>query len=251
MLVISIGFYLLSFFVALLFSYRGKLPNRAVFFSIILALLSYFAYVFHMGFKLGSFPFANIYGFIGLLGNTMILALMVFSLKNPQLLRFSAVFSFFGFLSDLLALPSEPSPYRNPLYSLHMLSALFAYACAFFGGLASFFRLLLEKKLKHKDLPAFSLPINLLRFSERLMINLSFVFFTLTLIFGSFWTRIHFGKHWINDPKLLFTLLLWIYYAFVVHMNLVKGLRPRQLSAFIILGSFLSLLNLLFVRHEV
>ncbi len=250
MLVISISFYLLSFVIALL-SYYGKLPNRTVLFPIFLALFSYFAHVLYMSFKLGSFPFANVYGFIGLLGNTMILILMGFSLKNPQLLKLSAIFSFFGLMSTLLALPSEPSPYRNPLYSLHTLSALFAYACAFLGGLASLFRLALEKKLKHKDVPAFFLPINLLRSLERLMMNLSFVFFTFTLLFGSLWTRIHFGKHWIDDPKLLFTLLLWIYYALVVHMNLIRGLKPKQLSTFIILGGFLSLLNLLFVRHEI
>ncbi|MFN3813719.1 MAG: cytochrome c biogenesis protein CcsA, partial [Aquificaceae bacterium] len=71
------------------------------------------------------------------------------------------------------------------------------------------------------------------------------------LIFGSLWTRVHFGKHWINDPKLLTTLILWVYYALVVHANLIRGLKPRQLSSLILFGGLLSLLNLLFVRHEI
>lgn len=250
MLIISLTFYFISFFVSML-SYWGRVSQRAVLFPMLLAILSYFTHILYISFKLGGFPFANAYGFSSLLGNTMVLALAIFSFKNGQALRFSAIFSFLGFLSALLALPSEPSPYRNPLYSLHIISALFAYVCAFFGGMSSLVRLLLERRLKHKNIPAFSLPINLLRSSERLMVNLSFILLTLTLIFGSFWTRIHFGKHWINDPKLLVTLALWIYYAFVVHLNLMKGLKPKQLSVLILLGSLLSLLNLLFVRHEV
>jgi ABC-type uncharacterized transport system permease subunit len=250
MLILSLILYLLSFFVAIL-SYYGKIAQKAVLPPLMFAIVSYFIYILHISLKLGSFPFANPYGFSSILGNTMVLALTIFSLKNSQFLRFSAIFSFIGILSALLALPSEPSPYRNPLYSLHILSALFAYVSAFFGGLSSLLRLLLERRLKQKDFPAFSLPINLLRTSERLMVNLSFVLLTLTLIFGSFWTRVHFGKHWVNDPKLLFTFILWVYYAFVVHLNLVKGLKPKQLSVLILLGSFFSLLNLLFVRHEV
>ncbi len=250
MLIVSVSFYLISFFLALV-SYYSKLSKRFILIPIFIAIASYLYYVSKISLHIGGFPFANIYGFVSLLGNIVISILILMSYKNQEILRFSAILSFFGLLFTLLVLSSELSIYKNPLYSLHAVSALFAYVSAFLGSIAAFLRLFFEKRLKHKDFPSFHMPINLLRTMERLLINSSFVAFTLTLIFGSLWTRVHFGKHWINDPKLLTTLILWVYYALVVHANLIRGLKPRQLSFLILFGGFLSLLNLLFVRHEV
>jgi len=89
-----------------------------------------------------------------------------------------------------------------------------------------------------------------LRRAERLSINLAFLGFTFTLVFGSLWTRTQFGKHWIDDPKLITTLLLWLYYAVLSHLNLLKKLKPKRFSEGVILGAIFSLINLFFVRHN-
>jgi len=250
LLLMSIAFYILSILFSFL-SYRLLWAKKFSLVFILFGLLLYTIYVGMLALKLKSLPFSDHYGFYSLLGSLGILLVLLISLKSQQLKEFTTFYSIVGALSSLLALPAEPSPYRNPLYSLHIASALLSYIYAFFGGFCSVVRLLVESKLKHRSLRGFFMPISLLRNGERLFVSLAFVFLTSTLILGSLWSRSYFGKHWITDPKLLSTLFLWTYYAIVVHLNLLGKIRPKNLSYTIIVGMFISLLNLIFIRHEV
>ncbi|MFN7065558.1 MAG: cytochrome c biogenesis protein CcsA [Aquificaceae bacterium] len=243
---------ILSYSLAFIFSLISHLfsPLRKIAFSLLLlGLFFYTLRILTLTFKLRGFPFADTYGFYSLLGNGMLLLLILLSLRQAQLQGFFAFFSLLGILSTVLAMPAEPSPYRNPLYSLHITSALLSYAFSLLGGLFSSTKFVVESKIKHKSLEGFFLPLSLLRGGERLSINLSFLFFTLTLIFGSLWSRSVFGTHWIKDPKLVYVLFLWLYYAVLVHLNILKKIKPKTLSYGILLGAILSLLSLFFVRH--
>ncbi len=249
LLTLSIVCYFLAF-VSSLVSYFTNAVRKLTSLLLLSALILYMLYVSILSFKVRGFPFADIYGFYSLLGNAMLSLLITLSIRYDYLWKFSAFFAIFGILSTLLAMPAEPSPYKSPLYSLHITSALASYAFAFFGGFSSILKLVLETRLKHKNITGFFMPLSFLRALERLSINLSFVFFTLTLIFGSFWSRSFFGKHWVSDPKLIFVLYLWTYYAVVVHLNLLKRIKPKTLSYAIILGMIFTVLNILLVRHE-
>lgn len=246
---LSIGLYFLVFVLSLLSYLLGSL-KRLTTFLMMLAFLVYITYVIRLGIEVKSFPFADVYGFYSLLGNGMLFFLTLLSLKLDYIRRFLALFAMLGVLWTLLLIPAEPSPYRSTLYSLHVTFALFSYAFALFGGFSSLLRLFLESKLKHKTLQSFFLPLNILRSAERFSIGMSFIFFTLTLVFGSLWSRSFFGKHWINDPKLIYVLFLWVYYALLVHLNLLRRIKPRSFSYGAITGMVLSILGLLFVRHE-
>lgn len=249
LLALSIGLYFLAFISSLASHFVSSLRKATK----LLLLSGLFFYAVHVGvlsFKLGSFPFADIYGFYSLLGSLMLCIILAVSFRYEYLWKFSAFFATAGVLSSLLALPAEPSPYRNPLYSLHVTSALASYIFAFFAGLSSLFKLVFEIKLKQKNIAGFYMPLSLLRGAERLFVNLSFVFLTLTLIFGSLWSRSFFGRHWIDDPKLIFVLFLWTYYALVVHLSLFRRIKPRSFSYAVILGALLVMLNIAFIRHE-
>jgi len=246
---LGIVFYFLAFIFSLVYHFLSVF-KRPTLFSLFLGWFFYMAYVIKMALDIGSFPFADTYGFYSLLGNGMLFFLLLISFKQEQLQKFLAFFSLMGILSTLLALPAEPSPYKSPLYSLHITSALFSYAFALLGGFFSLIKFMVEAKLKQKSLSGFFMPLNLLRRGERLFINLSFIFFTLTLIFGSLWSRSFFGQHWINDPKLIYVLFLWLYYAILVHLNLLQRIKPKTLSYGIIIGALLVILSLLFIRHE-
>ncbi len=249
LLTLSIVFYFASFLFSLVSYFVGRVRELTRLF-LSFALVFYILHISSLSSKVGSFPFADTYGFYSLLGNVILSILILASFRYEYLWKFSAFFAIFGILSTLLAMPAEPSPYRSPMYSLHITSALASYAFAFFGGFSSIFKLLLETRLKHKNITGFFIPLSLLRGVERLSMNLSFLFFTLTLIFGSFWSRSFFGKHWISDPKLIFVLYLWTYYAVVVHLSLFKRIKPKTLSYAIILGMVFTVLNIIFVRHE-
>ena len=249
LLFISSSLYVLAFFLSLVF-YYGRVSRYVPFALMFLALSFYLVSVLSMGLREGGFPFGDVYGFYSLLGNMMTAVILVFSMLSPQISRFYAILAFAGFLSTLLAIPSEPSQYRGLLYSLHILFAVLSYTGAFLGSFSSLLKSILEDKLKHKDLSGFFLPIGTLMFSERVFLNVTFVMFTFTLIFGSFWSRSFLGKHWIDDPKLFSTFLLWSYYAVLIHLNTVKLIKPKRFSQLSLLGGVITLLNLLFVRHE-
>ncbi|MDW8095223.1 MAG: cytochrome c biogenesis protein CcsA [Aquificaceae bacterium] len=249
LLYLSLTLYFVAFLASTLSHFTNILRGLDLFF-VLLALFMYMAYAVMLSFKVGSFPFADTYGFYSLLGSGMLLVLVLLSVYQPYLRKFSAVFPIVGILSTALALPAEPSPYRNPLYTLHITSALLSYALAFFAGFSSLLKIIAESRLKQKTLSTFFIPINLLRTSERFSVNMSFVFLTLTLIFGSLFSRSFFGKHWIDDPKLIYVLILWLYYVFLVHLNLLGRIKPKTLSYGAIGGMLLSGMNLLFIRHE-
>ncbi|RMH04908.1 MAG: cytochrome C biogenesis protein [Aquificota bacterium] len=244
-LFISLVFYS----VAIVVSVVNIKKQRLSFLFIALGVLFYFLQVALLGARLGALPFADKYSFYSLLGTFALLVFMVLSLKSEQFSKFVAFYAFLGVLSDLFLFPAEPSPYKSPLYNLHILFALLSYLGMFFAGLSSLLKMLVESKLKHKTLSGFFLPLEFLRLSEKVLVNFCLVFLTLTLIFGSLWTRSYIGKHWISDPKLLFTLILWLYYAFVAHLSLLKRIKPKSFSYMVVVGAFLGLLNLLVVRH--
>lgn len=245
---LSIFFYALSFIFSLL-SHLFYPFRKFALFSLILGLTFYILHISVLAMKLKSFPFADIYGFYSLLGNGMLVFVLFLSIKQPQIQSFLAFLSLLGILSTVLVLPAEPSPYKSPLYSLHITSALFSYSFSLLGAVFSLIKFLVESKLKQKTLKGFFLPLYLLRGGERVSINLSFIFFTLTLIFGSLWSRSFFGTHWIKDPKLIYVLFLWFYYASLVHLNLIRRIKPKALSYGVVIGALFSLFGLLFIRH--
>ncbi|MCS7262908.1 MAG: cytochrome c biogenesis protein [Aquificaceae bacterium] len=249
LLYLSGALYFLGFFVSLL-SHLWAGMRRMALLIVFLALAVYVLHVSMLAVRTAGFPFADTYGFYSLLGKGVLMAFLVLSLKQAYLQRFLALSAILGMLFTLLAMPAELSPYRSPLYSLHIVFALFSYAFVLAGGASSLLRLLIETGLKHKSLTDFSMPLSVLRTGERTFLSLSFLSFTLTLIFGSLWSRSFFGKHWIDDPKLLYVFFLWSYYAVLVHLNILKKVRPRTLSYSTVAGAVLSMVGLFLVRHE-
>ncbi len=199
-----------------------------------------------------SFPVGDPYGMAYLIGSMLVLMFMVINLLfGRDLSDFGFLIAVLGFLTSVAGIPAKEGSYRNPFYVYHILSASLAYASIILGGIASATKFLVERKLRTKHVEGLMVPVNLLRKMERILINTGFIFLTLTLIFGSLWAKAHVGSHWINDPKLLLTLILWLYYAFLMHLNLLKGLRPVQLSAMSVIGFIVAVVSLIFIRHTV
>jgi len=130
------------------------------------------------------------------------------------------------------------------------VSAGLSYAFIFFGGLTSLAKLIAQRKLKEKDLRIPFAPLRLLMSLEKFFIIASFLSLTATLVFGSLWAKDFLGTHWVDDPKLLTTLLLWFYYAFLAHMYVIKLFKPSHISYASVFGAFAGLVTLLFFRHS-
>ena len=197
-----------------------------------------------------TFPIGDIYGMLSVIGNLSVLVFLILS-RHSEFNPFGVVVSFAALLTTTLLIPSKEVGFKNPLYILHIISAAVAYTSLLFGGLVSIFKLILEKRLKEKHLPSEFIPLKILMRLEKGFILVAFFGLTLTLIFGSIWAKVFLGTHWVNDFKLLVTLILWIYYAFLSHAYVLKLFKPIQISYLTILGSFLGLVALLFFRHSI
>jgi len=220
--------------------------------ALLLGFFSYALYFIHRYVSTGHFPIGDIYGMVSLIGNLLVLLFSFMTLCfRRNVIDFGMIVAFIGFLTTLIGIPAREVGYKNPFYVYHILSAAVAYASLILGGLASFIKLVVEKKLRTKHLEGFMVPVNLLRKIERGFLNVGFLFLTFTLIFGSLWAKSFLGKHWINDPKLILTLVLWVYYAFLTHLNLVKGIRPSRLSFLSFLGFLMVVASLTLIRHTV
>ncbi len=251
-LILSVVLYSVSALLFFLKVFVGMNLRSVPTLSLLLSFALYTIFFFQRYIATGHFPVGDIYGMVSLSGNLLVI---LFALVNTFMKRNLADFGFIvaviGLLTTLLGLPAREVGYKNPFYVYHVLSAGVAYASLILGGLSSLIKIFVERKLKAKHIEGFMVPINLLRRMEKALLNLGFIFLTLTLIFGSIWAKNFLGKHWVNDPKLILTLGLWIYYAVVVHLNLVRGLKPTRLSILSLIGFLLVIGSLALIRHSV
>ena len=216
------------------------------------ALFLYLAFFLKRYADTGHFPVGDIYGMVSLSGNLIVVLFILAEVFiKREVGNFGFIIAFMGFLTSLVGLPASEVGYRNPFYVYHILSAGLAYASLILGGVSSLVRIFVEKKLRSKHLGGFMIPVNLLRKMERIFMNVGFIFLTLILIFGSIWSKSYLGRHWVNDPKLILTLALWIYYALILHINLLKGIQPSKFSALSVLGMIMVLTNIALIRHTV
>ncbi|HIC96822.1 MAG TPA: cytochrome C biogenesis protein [Aquificaceae bacterium] len=251
-LLLSVIFYIVS---SLLFALRTFLWLELRYLPsgmLVLALFLYLIHFFTVYTTMGRFPVGDMYGMVSLTGNFLtLLFLTLDKVLKKSVADFGFMIALIGFLTTLLGLPAEKVGYKNPFYVYHILSAGVAYASLILGGASSGVKFLVERKLKSKHIEGFMVPVNLLRKMEKILLNVGFIFLTLTLIFGSLWAKSFLGKHWINDYKLTLTLGLWVYYAIVIHINLVKGIKPTRFSLLSLLGLIMTLGSMAFIRHSV
>lgn len=140
---------------------------------------------------------------------------------------------FFGALSLMFQARSMPMPaiLDTLWFELHVVLAFFAYALFGVGAivsggwLASRDRLLME-----------------IRFKTALA---GWSFFSGSMVAGGIWGYYAWGTYWLWTPKELWTSILWLFYALLLHLRL-KGATWDTLSAWLgILGFAMTLFTYL------
>ena len=120
-----------------------------------------------------------------------------------------------------------------------------------FGGMGGFFLssavgvvyLVVRGRLKQKQFTGLkSLPS--LDVLDRVLFRsmlFGFVFLTLGIGVGGVWAALSLQEPWTLDPKVLFTLAIWLWYGIALQLRLVGGWRGRWSALFSIVG-FIGLL---------
>jgi ABC-type transport system involved in cytochrome c biogenesis permease subunit len=161
------------------------------------------------------------------------LALMTVPFFRSPSLRDAPLFLWgSGFMAALFALLALPFPsFAMPLppilktlwFELHVALAFFAYALFGIGALLG--ALYLNSRERY-----------LLDVQYRACL-VGWSFFSASMVSGGIWGYYAWGTYWLWTPKELWTSILWLFYAFWLHLRL-KGTRWNAMVAWGGIGGF-------------
>lgn len=136
-------------------------------------------------------------------------------------------------------IPLEPA-LQSFWLPVHAGVSLIAYGflgLAFCGGLMY---LLQERELKSRKLGYFFTRLPSLDALDQLnshCLAIGFIFLTLGMISGIFWSKQAWGTYWRWNPKEVCSLIIWFIYVFQIHQRFTVGWRGRR-AALINVGGF-------------
>ena len=72
---------------------------------------------------------------------------------------------------------------------------------------------------------------------------------TVGIITGAVWAQSAWGAFWKWEPKLVFAMVTWMWYAVYLHLRYVRGWRGRRTNILLIVGFLILLFTFLAVNH--
>ncbi|MDY0189103.1 MAG: cytochrome c biogenesis protein CcsA [Desulfuromonas sp.] len=145
-----------------------------------------------------------------------------------------------------IALPRDPTPpalipmLDTPLFTLHIACSFLGYALfAMAFSLAVLY--LIQRKTAALPLPT----RNRLQQLNEEAIFLGFCFFTLSMLFGSYWAYVAWGYYFSWDIKALWSALIWLYFAGMCHAKFIRSWQGSGYAWLSILGFALVLFTYL------
>ncbi|MGE0083647.1 MAG: c-type cytochrome biogenesis protein CcsB [Desulfococcaceae bacterium] len=140
-------------------------------------------------------------------------------------------------------LPVEPEHINNTFKSfwaiLHVTAILISYASFALACGAGILYLVQEHAIKSKKRGFFysRLPsLEMLDSTGYACIITGFTMVTLGLISGFVYAKLIWGKFWSWDPKEVWSGILWVFYAVLLHERLTVGWRGRKSAIMSIIG---------------
>jgi ABC-type transport system involved in cytochrome c biogenesis permease subunit len=163
-------------------------------------------------------------------------------------------------LAALAILPAvnpgvEPRPplLRSPLFTVHVMSILFAYASFALAFVVGITYVLLFKEIKAKQLGFFYSRLPALRVLDVMngrAVTVGWTFLTCGVVIGAIWaTQVHSSPDpraqamSVHDPKILVALLCWAMYSFALFARRAIGWSGRRAAWLSAIGFVIVLLN--------
>lgn len=143
----------------------------------------------------------------------------------------------------------------KPLFSVPALinaKKLNTVIWSFFGGLLlySLIRLILRKRIAAALQPfAKNIKLDLVDEISYRSVLIGFPVFTLgALIFAMIWAQIAWTRFWGWDPKEVWALITWLFYAAFLHLRLSKGWHGEKSAWLAVIGFVIIMFNLIAVN---
>lgn len=245
---------LCAYFISTL-GYITSLLVKRVFVARISTWILVLAFIIH-GFSFlfrcmetGHSPFINLYDSLSFFAWAITGTYLAFQVKT-QTRILGAFVSPLAFLLMMVASVqlggevSISSILQGRLVAVHVIlsvsgEALFTLACC-----AGVMYLIQENFIKNKKGGGYSRLLPSLQDLDRInhiCLLWGFPMLTMGIIAGSIWARTAWGSHWQWDPKQIWTLFAWTFYALLLHQRLAIGWKGKKVALFSIVA-FLVLL---------
>jgi cytochrome c-type biogenesis protein CcsB len=150
---------------------------------------------------------------------------------------------------------SIPLVLQGNLVPIHVVLAVSGEALFALASCAGAMYLIQERLIKNKKVSSFRKILPSLTDLDRInhvSLLWGFPLLTLGIMAGSIWARTVWGSLWQWDPKQVWTLTAWIFYALILHQRIAIGWKGRRAALFsllafgILVASFV-VVNLFFV----
>jgi ABC-type transport system involved in cytochrome c biogenesis permease subunit len=155
--------------------------------------------------------------------------------------------------------PDRPALLRSPLFTVHVVSMLFAYASFALAFVLGITYVLLFKEIKAKHLGFFYTRLPSLQTLDAMnarAVVVGWVFLTCGLVIGGIWATQIGGNPdprvqamSIADPKILVALVSWVLYSFALFARTAIGWSGRRAAWLSAVAFVIVLLNLVPVGY--
>ncbi len=200
-------------------------------------------------------PFTSMYEAVNFLGWSCVLATIIFvrkyRLQKTAPYLWLVVVALMA-LASSPALPKEVTPLVPALQSywlwLHVSVTLLGEAFLAVAFVASILYLLSSEKESAEEKS--SERKERLDFIAYRAVTVGFPLFTLgALVFGMIWASKAWGRYWGWDPKEVWSLITWLFYALYLHTRLVHGWKGKKSALIAILGFLAALFTFFGVNY--
>ena len=187
-------------------------------------------------YSLGTAPVLDLKSALGFFSWSIIFVYLIFQIKFRLMVLGSFVAPLAAFLMIISsAMPWVEGPVKPVFKSLwltvHVGTVFIGNGLFAIAFLAAIMYLIQEHQIKNKRLGSVYTRLPSLATLDSInyySLIYGFPFLTLGMITGSIYAQYTLGKYWQWDPKEVWSLITWLFYAALLHERLVVGWRGRR-----------------------
>lgn len=135
----------------------------------------------------------------------------------------------------------------------HLIGIYFSYIVFFAASLAAIAYLFQDNLLKNKRTVAIFNYLPDLSFLDKLnyrSIGLGFPLLTVSIVSGFIWAKNIYGGYWVScNSRQIYSLILWLIYAVILHVRLSERLRGKKVALLSLFAFCIIILSLLGACH--
>lgn len=134
---------------------------------------------------------------------------------------------------------------RTIWFEIHVTSSFASYALFTLAFSAALTYLIKKHLLPNSDGPEFEAELRKYERISSRSIMWGFLFFSASMFGGAIWGYLAWGAYWMWEPKIIWSFIVWFYYAGAMHAFFVGRWRGTGLSIATVIGIFIVLFTYL------